>query len=114
MHKAHDGVPEHEAQRHRQRRNIDSGLKDIQTTISGPVRTKRGGHEGHAIGGIRDEGKETGETADQPEHDIWPGSQAMYGLLAIAPQSTGEVGANVERAGSAGTHKNHKVFVAQI
>ena len=82
--------------------------------MDGPGRTERGGHEGHATGGIRDEGEEGGETEDQPEHGIRPGARAMYGLLAIAPRRTGEVGANVERAGSAGTHKKHKVLVAQM
>ena len=79
-----------------------------------PIRTEPGGHEGHATGGKQDKVKEGGETADQPEHGIRPGSQAMHGLLTIAPRRTGEVGANFERAGSSGTDKKHKVLVAQI
>ena len=82
--------------------------------MAGPGRNKPGGHKGCAIGRIRDEVKEGGETADQPEHGIWPGARAMYGLLAVKPRRTGEVGANVERTGSSGTHKNHKVLVAKI
>ena len=51
--------------------------------MDGPGRTKCGGHEGPATGGIRDEGKESGETVDQPEHGIRPSAREMYGLLAI-------------------------------
>ena len=82
--------------------------------MSGPGQTKPDGHEGHATGRIRDEGEEGGETADQPEHGIRPGAWEMYGLLVIAYQRTGEVGANVKRYGSAGTHKKNKVLVAKI
>ena len=85
MHKAHDGVPEHEARRRRQRRNIDSEREGIRTTMAGPGRTKHGGHEGHATGKMQEEGKESGETVDQPEHGIRPSARSMYRLLAIAP-----------------------------
>ena len=82
--------------------------------MAGPVRNKPGGHEGHATGRIKDEGKEGGETADQPEHGIRPGDRAMYRLSVIAPRRTREVGENVEQAGSAGTHKKYKILVKQI
>ena len=68
--------------------------------MAGPGRTKRGVHKGHATGGMRDEGEEGGETADQPENSIRTGARAMHGILTIPPRMTGEVGANVERARS--------------
>ena len=78
MHKGHDSVPEHKDRRRRRRRNIDSEQEGIRTIMAGPGRTKRGGHEGHATGGIRDKGEEGGETADQTEHGIRPGAWEMY------------------------------------
>ena len=53
--------------------------------MDGPGQTKPGGHKGYATGGIRDEGEEGGENADQPEHGIRPGDWAMYRLSSIAP-----------------------------
>ena len=82
--------------------------------MAGPSRTKPGGHEGHDTGGIRDMREEGGETVYQPEHGIRPGARAMHRLPMIAPQRTGEVGTNVERARSAGTDQKHQVLVAQI
>ena len=73
--------------------------------MAGPSRTEPGGHKGHATGGIRDQSKEGGEAAHQPEHVIRPGARAMHRLPAIAPRRPGEVGTNVEQAGSAGTDK---------
>ena len=114
MHKVHDGIPEHEAQRRRRRRNVDSEQESIRARMAGPGRTEPGGHKGHATGGIRDEGEEGGGTADQPEHGIRPSAQEMHRLLTIAPRRTGEVVANVERAGSAGTDQKHKFLVTKI
>ena len=82
--------------------------------MAGPGRTKPGGHKGHVIGRIRDQRKEGGEAAHQPDHSILSSAWAVHGLPAIASRRPGEMVANVKRAGFAGINKKNQVLVTQI
>ena len=79
-----------------------------------PGQTEPGGHEYNPTGGIKDQKKEGGESAHQPEHSIQPSARAVHRQAVIASRSTGEMGTNIEQAGSSGINKNHQVLVAQI
>ena len=73
-----DIIPEHEAQGRRQRQNVDSELESLRSGLAGPGRNQSGGHEGHATGGIRDEGEEGGKTPHQHEHGIRPSAWEVH------------------------------------
>ena len=96
---SYNRVPEHEARGQWWRLNVDSERESLWAGVDGLSWTQPSVHEGHAIGGIRDEGKEGGKTPHQPEHGIWPSARAVYQLSAVTAQGIGEMGDNVQRAG---------------
>ena len=109
-----DSIPEHKTRGRRRRQNFDSEQESLQGGVAGPGWTQSGVHEGHATGGINDEGKEGIKAPHKPEHGIRPSTLAVHRLPAFASRGTGEMGSNVEGAGPAGTTKNHQVLVTQI
>ena len=75
--------------------------ESLRAGMAGPGQTQSSGHEGHAAGGVWDEGEEGGKSPHQPEHCIWPSARAVYGLTAVTSRGAGEMGSDVERAGPA-------------
>ena len=64
-------------------------LRQFILLRQGGYSTQSGGHEGHATGGIWDEGKDGGKAPHQPEHGIRPSARAVHGLPAVAYWGTG-------------------------
>ena len=79
-----------------------------------PGRAHTRGHEGHDTGGVRHEGKEGGNTVDQPEHGIWPSARPLHRLTMGMAQGTVEVVENLQREGPDQTPEERQVFVTQI
>ena len=102
-----DRVPAHRAQGQGRRRNVDSEWEKFWASVAGPVRTQSGGHESHATGGVRQEGKEGQKNPHEPEHVIWPSVRAVYQLSEVMYWGAGDMENDVERAETAKTTKNY-------